>query len=320
MSEDPRPRVSVIIPCYAQAHFLHEAIESVLAQNYPEIEVIVVDDGSPDDAAEVAGRYRGVRVVRQENRGLAGARNAGLGASTGEYVLFLDADDRLTPSAVEAHLSCFGEHADAGFVVGDIDQIDNKGAYVYSPRWPMLQADFYEELLRVNHVANTIAVMFRRSVFRQIGDFDASCTPAEDYEMLLRAARTFPSAHHRTVVAQYRRHSATLSRQGIKMLAAMRSVVGRQWEFVQGDARLRKAWKEGDRYWKEHFGVAAVRETLAYIRRGQLWRALSAVVQLIRYMGARVFLLPLAIAQRVFHRFRRSRAASSARQAAVAVW
>ena len=77
----------------------------------------------PDDAAEVVARYPGVLCVRQENRGLAEARNSGFRASSGEYVLFLDADDRLTPNAVEAHLSCFAKHLEAGFVVGDIDHI-----------------------------------------------------------------------------------------------------------------------------------------------------------------------------------------------------
>ena len=91
------PVVSVVIPCYRQAHFLPDAIESVLAQTYPHFEIIVVDDGSPDDTRAVAGRYPGVRCLRQRNRGLSAARNAGLAASIGTYVVFLDADDRLTP-------------------------------------------------------------------------------------------------------------------------------------------------------------------------------------------------------------------------------
>ena len=115
------PLVSIVIPCYAQAHFLSEAIESVLAQTHPKTEIIVVDDGSPDNAAEVVARYPGVLCVRQENRGLAEARNTGFRASNGEYVVFLDADDRLTPNAIESHLSCFAKHSEAGFVVGDID-------------------------------------------------------------------------------------------------------------------------------------------------------------------------------------------------------
>ena len=173
--------VSVIIPCYEQAHFLPDAIESALGQTHRKVEVIVVDDGSPDTTAEVVTRYPGVRCVRQENRGVAEARNAGFRASGGEYVLFLDADDRLTPNAVEAHLLCFAEHPEAGFVVGDIDQIAGDGSYIYSPRWPVLESNFYEELLKVNHVANTMGIMFRRSLVDALGGFASAFEPAEDY-------------------------------------------------------------------------------------------------------------------------------------------
>src|SRR5919107_192619 len=98
--------VSVVIPCYNQAHFLSEAIESVLAQTYPYFEIIVVDDGSTDNTSEVAGRYSGVRCIRQDNQGLSGARNSGLRHSKGEYLVFLDADDRLLPQALEVGLEC----------------------------------------------------------------------------------------------------------------------------------------------------------------------------------------------------------------------
>ena len=78
--------VSVIIPCYNQAHFLDEAIESVLTQTYPNREIIVVDDGSTDDTAEVARRYSMVRYVYRENAGPSAARNAGVQAGHGKYL------------------------------------------------------------------------------------------------------------------------------------------------------------------------------------------------------------------------------------------
>src|ERR687894_2072239 len=95
--------VTVVIPCYNQAHFLGEAIESVLSQTYPHFEIVVVDDGSTDNTSEVASGYPPdkVRLIRQENKGLSAARNAGLGRSGGEYVVFLDSDDRLLAEALE---------------------------------------------------------------------------------------------------------------------------------------------------------------------------------------------------------------------------
>src|SRR5215213_4115846 len=122
--------VSVVIPCYNLAHFLGEAIESVLAQSYPNFEIIVVDDGSPDNTSEVAARYPGVRLVRQENQGLSGARNAGLARSEGEYVVFLDADDRLLPEALEAHLEHLKAHPECAFVSGRLKRIAADGSFL----------------------------------------------------------------------------------------------------------------------------------------------------------------------------------------------
>src|SRR5918995_6791294 len=110
--------VTVVIPCYNQAHFLGEAIESVLSQSYKRFEIVVVDDGSTDDTSEVATRYPRVRCIRQENRGLAGARNTGIRHCQGEYVVFLDADDRLLPEALEAGVREPGAHPEGAFVSG----------------------------------------------------------------------------------------------------------------------------------------------------------------------------------------------------------
>jgi len=293
MTDEGKTRlVSVVIPCYKQAHFLPEALESVLSQTYRDIEIIVVDDGSPDNTAEVVARYPAVQCVRQQNRGLAEARNAGFRASSGEYLLFLDADDRMTPNAVEAHLSCFAKHPEAGFVVGDIDHIALNGSYVGSPRWPILEANHYEELLKVNHVANTIAVMFRRSVIERAGGFKPSCSPAEDYEILLHAARLYPSAHHGTVVAQYRRHSTSLSRKGAIMLRATHRVLCLQRDAIQGNPNLLKACREGELYWRDHFGRATIKEMCVHLVRCQPWRATLAFVALLRHVRGRLFLLP----------------------------
>lgn len=284
--------VSVIIPCYKQAHFLPEAIESVLAQTYPEVEIIVIDDGSPDATAEVASRYQRIRYLRQENKGRAEARNAGFRACRGEYVIFLDADDRLTPPAVKAHLRCFAAHPEAGFVVGDIDHIRGDGSYLYSPRWPILTTNHYEELLRVNHVANTMAVMFRRSLLEALDGFRIRYEPAEDYEILLRAARLLPSAHHRTIVAQYRRHTTNTSRRGALMLRATHRVMSSQLPQSRGNRELESAWREGSIYWQEHFGAVTIKEIYGSILRFRLLAAAHSAAVLVWHLRGRLALLP----------------------------
>jgi glycosyltransferase involved in cell wall biosynthesis len=292
MSQPAAPLVSVVTPCYNQAHFLRDAIESTLAQTYPRVELVVVDDGSLDNTVAVVADYPLVRCVRQGNRGVAEARNVGFGATTGEYVLFVDADDRLATEAVRAHLRCFAEHPPAGFVVGAIEQITGDGSYRGTPHSPVLESEQYEHLLGANHIANTIAVMFRRSVFEALGGFTKYFSPAEDYELLLRAARAFPSAHHSTVVAHYRRHTTNTSRKGVIMLEAMRRVMRSQCEFVRGNPRLEAAWRKGDNYWREFFGGVTVKEIYGHLGRGEMWQAGRAVSALLLHVRSRLMLLP----------------------------
>src|SRR5262245_33558236 len=110
--------VTVVIPCYNQARYLGEAIESVRRQTHQDVEIIVVDDGSTDNTVEVAQSYEGVRAVSQRNQGQGAARNKGLEHATSAYIVFLDSDDRLLPRALEIALQCFDAHPECAFVTG----------------------------------------------------------------------------------------------------------------------------------------------------------------------------------------------------------
>ena len=293
------PLISIIIPCYNQARYLADAIKSALAQTHSPVQVVVVDDGSVDNTAEVASHYPNVCFVRQRNQGVAKARNTGFHRSSGDYVLFLDADDRLTPNAAETHLRCFAEHPEAGFVVGNIDVISRDGSYLHSYHGPDSAGDQYEQLLKVNHVANTIAVMFRRSVFDSVGGFDGSYSPTEDYEILLRVARVFPGAQHRSVVAQYRRHDSNTSRKGALMLRRMYRVMQSQLSFVNGNPALKAAHRRGQNYWRDFYGGVTMKEILAHLTRGDLLHAASAFATLLWYVRGRVFIIPWKYRKRV---------------------
>jgi glycosyltransferase involved in cell wall biosynthesis len=213
------PPVSVVIPCYNQGHFLDEAITSALGQAYRPVEVIVVDDGSADRTGEVAHAW-GVRCLRQANRGLPAARNAGLAASTGEYVVFLDADDRLLPGALEVGAAALARHPEAAFAVGRHRRIAADGSRLPTPVRPRVDRDHYVSLVRACWIAMPATVMHRHALLRRLAGFDPAFRHAEDYELYLRLARRSPIFDHYTEVAEYRQHADTLSRSAEPMLVA----------------------------------------------------------------------------------------------------
>lgn len=123
-----RPRFSVVIPAYNAAATLAQAIESVRAQSWPAHEIIVVDDGSADATADVArGFGAAVTLIRQPNRGVSVARNAGASAATGDWLAFLDADDRYAPDRLRLHAEWIAEDAALDFLTGDYDYRDPAG-------------------------------------------------------------------------------------------------------------------------------------------------------------------------------------------------
>ena len=188
--------VSVVIPCFNQAHYLGDAIESVIAQHYPKVEIVVVDDGSRDNTIEVAARYPGVKYVRQENGGLSSAGILGLRRSNGSYVVFLDADDTLCPGAIAANLVHLRECPECAFVYGDFRHVGVDGSVQERGDRSSLSGYAYAALLRGNHIGMHATVMYRRSVFQTVGVFDESLAACEDYDLYLRIARLFPISGH----------------------------------------------------------------------------------------------------------------------------
>jgi dTDP-4-amino-4,6-dideoxygalactose transaminase/glycosyltransferase involved in cell wall biosynthesis len=258
--------VSVVIPCYNQAQYLGEAIASVLAQTHTRVEVIVVDDGATDHTAAVAAGFEGVRYLRQDNQGLAAARNAGLNASTGQYLIFLDADDRLLPHAFDLSLACLRRHPDCAFVYGHCTLISSDGSALFTPKQECVERDHYRALLDHCYIWTPGTVMFRRAVFDMFGGFDISVSPAADYDLYLRVARRFPIACHGHVVAEYRQHGANMSSNSELMLEAVLRVFQSQWEDVQGNTDYEGAYKIGVEGYKVFYGdrvVQAIRSRVA---------------------------------------------------------
>jgi glycosyltransferase involved in cell wall biosynthesis len=217
------PLVSVVVPCFNQAAFLPEAIESVLDQTYPVIELVVVDDGSDDNTAAIVGRYDQARYLRQSNRGAPSARNLGLRESGGEMIAFLDSDDRLLPAAIEVGVEALTADPGCAAAVGACRNIDAGGNPLDVPEQPLIHADHYVALLKSCFILSGSSVLFRRSALEEVGGFDANLALGDDYDLYLRLARRFPIRCHGRVVTEYRRHAASLTKDP---LATMRGELG----------------------------------------------------------------------------------------------
>lgn len=277
--------VSVVIPCYNQAHFLGEAIESVLAQSYPSFEVVVVDDGSTDNTSEVASRYPGVRCVRQNNQGLAATRNAGLRESKGSYLVFLDADDRLLPDGLKVGVECLEAHPECAFASGHYREIDVDGFPIPTQEQPRIEKEHYREIIRCNYIITPAVVMYRRSVFDSVGGFSTSydVRGSEDAELCLRVARNYPVRCHGEEVAEYRVHGSSMSHNYGRMLRASTTVRRLQWKHVKGNKRLEEAVKSGVRTSQDYFGVPLAYQVLSRVREREWKRAIRDVLVLLRY-------------------------------------
>lgn len=182
-----QPLVSVIIPCYGHAKLLPRAIESVLSQTYEAIEIVVVDDGSPDDSYDVACTYanRAVRAFRQPNAGPAAARNRGIEASRGDWCLFLDADDSIDPNTIQ--LLVGAATPDAATVFGSVRRISKTGEIQYCKVASPLGENYVHAILEHGFTAMH-AILVRRSVIDDVGMFDLSMRGSEDWEFWLRIA------------------------------------------------------------------------------------------------------------------------------------
>lgn len=208
--------VTVVIPAYEEERFVGEAIESVLAQTYPAVETIVVDDGSGDRSAEVAAGYEGVTVMRQDNRGPAAARNAGVAAGRGELVTFLDADDRMVPERLEIQVGHLRANPGVGCVIGSQELELEDGAEL--PYWahgtekPLLTAESTLEPTDTPNVYATSMLMSRRT-FEDSGGFDESIAiGAEDADLVLRLIEAgVEVARLEDVIVRRRVHAASLT-------------------------------------------------------------------------------------------------------------
>jgi glycosyltransferase involved in cell wall biosynthesis/tetratricopeptide (TPR) repeat protein len=171
VTEAAAPAISVVIPCYKQAHFLPEAVESVLAQTFVDFEIIIVNDGSPDNTGEVARGIieknpdRRIRLVEKANGGLPSARNAGFKAALGKYVLPLDADDQIKPTMLEKLKPILDQNPKLGFAYSHIQHFGD-----IDTEWPLPDFDANYLITKDNMVI--CCALVRKSAWEQVGGYN----------------------------------------------------------------------------------------------------------------------------------------------------
>ncbi len=223
-----KPCVSVIIPSYNYGQFISSTLKSVLEQRKVELDVIVVDDGSSDNTAEVVKEFgSSVRYVYQENQGPCEARNTGMRLAQGEFLVFLDADDLLSPDTLFFQAQNLQKHPEAS-----ISMCSNQKFTAAGPRgdlrdagsFPVISQDYFVRLCRAN-VAPIHAHMIRHNMALNVGFFDPEYKVMEDYHYWLRcAAAGYSFCLAPGGVALYRQHTSSLSAPRPRMLEYERKI------------------------------------------------------------------------------------------------
>ena len=184
--------VSIIIPTYNRGWIIKEAIESVLAQNFIDFELIVIDDGSTDNTSEILDSYReDITVLRQNNKGVSAARNRGLSEASGRFIAFLDSDDLWLPQKLSRQVDFFNSNPDALICQTEEIWIRNNVRVNPKKRHKKLSGMIFERSLALCLVSPS-AVMIKRRLFDEIGGFDETLPACEDYDLWLRISCRYP--------------------------------------------------------------------------------------------------------------------------------
>ena len=212
------PRVSVVIPTYNRGELLCETIDSVLAQTYHDFEIIVVDDGSTDNTAQLLSRYQDdVRLVYRahKNSGVAATRNYGIRLARGEFLAFLDSDDRWLPQKLERQVQFADAHPEYGLIATEISNFNKRGVVVETKNkaaaYRIKNGHVVEELLFGNWI-QTSTVLARRECVQAVGGFDEEVGQfGEDWLTWMRIASRSPIYFLPEPLVEYRIHEESLT-------------------------------------------------------------------------------------------------------------
>ncbi|MDN4481743.1 glycosyltransferase family 2 protein [Demequina muriae] len=279
---DAAPVVSCIVATNRASPFLDEALRSVGAQTHPRLDMVVVDDGSPDPSAlaRMLTAHPAVTLVRVPPSGVASARNTGVRHARGEILAFLDDDDRWEPDRVALHVEALGRSSAASASYGDLRTIDAAGRVMGEPdQFDATTADI---------VARRVTVMLpnlvvRRSAFDAVGGFDERLTLAEDLDLVLKLTGIGPLVYARGAISDYRTHDGNVTRRHRALAEAIRLVIARRRD---ADPRHADDYAVSLRANDRFAWWSAQRAAKAALRGRHPWRAVSEVAWAARFAPA----------------------------------
>lgn len=231
--EKMKPGVSVIIPAYNYAHYLPRTLDSILKQDYPNVEIVVIDDGSTDNTREVVGAYGDkVRYVFQKNAGLSAARNTGIREAQCEYLGFIDADDEWRPTLISRIMDAFLRLPDEFAIVAcHYDYIDaDSNILPVKNIIPVEEREFdcRDFILKTRFTSSSAVI--KRKAFTTCGDYDVTLKSSEDRDIWIRIASRFRVYIVGERLSLIRRHPHNMSKHADRMKQNIRRVLQKTYE------------------------------------------------------------------------------------------
>ena len=218
------PKINVIIPVYNYGKYLRQAIQSVLSQQFDDYEIIVINDGSTDNTAEVLREFESHPKIRlithKKNQGLVRSCHEAIEASTGEYIVRLDADDYFDENALLVLSNVLDNNLEVGLAYPDYFLISEEGKVLDHVRLPKVG----EEVKLLDLPANGAGTMFRRSCYEAVGGYDLSLRLEDNYDLWLKFLNRFKTYNVNLPLFYYRRHGANMTLNSEKILEARRYI------------------------------------------------------------------------------------------------
>ncbi|MEO6392805.1 MAG: glycosyltransferase [Pyrinomonadaceae bacterium] len=265
------PTVTVIIPVFNQARFVRQAVDSALAQTRVPIELIVINDGSTDETATELASYESeprVRVIAQENRGVAAARNAGAALAQGELLAFLDADDIWLPEKLARQVERFVREPEVGLIHTGVLEVDEAGETL-SVRMDGLEGDVALDLLLFQRpviLGGGSGMLIPATIFAELGGFDERLSTSADWDLFFRVAANHRVGFVPEIMLHYRIHGANMHGN----IPAMRHdmLLGFAKAFEKADDELKR--RRRFCYGRLHLVLAGSFLTVG--QRGECWK------------------------------------------------